>query len=93
MTDDRPESQFQKHIANYLEKQQGYTILEAEDISDKDFYLVESVLLGFIKATQPDTLKALEADYGAGAFAEIISVLKQALELTTTLIKRGLSST
>jgi len=80
MTDDRPESQFQKHIANYLEKQQGYTILEAEDISDKDFYLVESVLLGFIKATQPDTLKALEADYGAGAFAEIISVLKQALE-------------
>lgn len=76
MTDDRAEAIFQKHIARYLEKQQGYTVLESEDISDKVFYLVESVLLGFIKATQADTFKALEVDYGAGAFAEIISVLK-----------------
>lgn len=76
MTDNRPESVFQKHIARYLEKQQGYTVLEAEEISDKDFYLVEPVLLGFLKATQADTLKALEANYGSGAFTEIISVLK-----------------
>lgn len=93
MTDDRSEPTFQRHIARYLEKQQDYTVLEAEDISDKDFYLVESVLLGFIKATQPDTLKALESVYGAGAFTEIISVLKSTLEHKTLwlIMRTGLS--
>jgi len=93
MKDKSPEAIFQDHIARYLEKQQGYTVLEAEDISDKDFYLVESVLLGFIKATQPETFKALEVDYVAGAFERIVEVLKSTLEYKALwlIMRSGLS--
>jgi len=48
----RPEQEFQNHLINYLQSRHGYTLLESEDITDKEFYIAEDLLLAFIKRTQ-----------------------------------------
>lgn len=75
----RPESQFQNHLVNYLQSQHGYTLLESEDISDKEFYIAEALLLAFIKATQAETLARLQVNYGSDSGDEILKALKAAL--------------
>jgi hypothetical protein len=45
----RPEQEFQNHLINYLQSRHGYTLLESEDITDKEFYIAEDLLLAFIK--------------------------------------------
>ena len=80
MNNHRPEAEFQQHIAEYLKSKHGYTVLEADDITDKDYYIATPLLMAFIRATQTETLKKLEADYGAlEAQEKIISALKKAL--------------
>lgn len=79
MSNKGPEAQFQSHIINYLHTQHGYTFLDAEDISDKDYYIAEGMLLAFIKATQAETLARLQVNYGSDSFDEIIKALKSAL--------------
>jgi hypothetical protein len=74
-----PEAQFQNHLINYLQVQHGYTLLEAEDITDKDYYIAENQLLAFIRATQSETLARLQVNYGSDSFDEITKALKLAL--------------
>ena len=79
MTNHGPEAQFQNHLVLYLQNQHGYTLLESEDISDKEFYIAEDLLFAFIKATQAETLARLQVNYGSDSFDEIIKALKAAL--------------
>ena len=80
MNNHRPEAEFQAHIAAYLQREHGYTILEAEDITDKEYYFATPLLMAFIRATQADSLQKLEADYGTlETQHKIITALKKAL--------------
>ncbi|MCX7097660.1 MAG: DEAD/DEAH box helicase family protein [Methylococcales bacterium] len=93
MTDDRPESIFQRHLIDYLKAQHGYTLLDAEDISDKEFYIAEAFLLAFIKATQAETLARLQVNYGSDSSDEILKALKAALIVRPLwlIIRNGLT--
>jgi len=88
----QPEAQFQNHIVNYLQIQHGYTLLESQDISDKEFYIAETLLLAFIKATQAETLARLQVNYGSDSFDEILKALKAALAFQPLwlIIRNGL---
>jgi type I restriction enzyme, R subunit len=75
------EKKFQSHIANYLQKQHGYTVLDQDnEITDQNYYLAEAHLMAFIRASQPETLKQLEDEYSFDAPMEIIRALKKKLE-------------
>jgi type I restriction enzyme R subunit len=76
-----PEAIFQKHIANYLQNRLGYTCLESDEISDKEFYIAEELFFAFIKATQKDGLARLELNYGSDSLSEILKALKSELQL------------
>ena len=71
---------FQSHIADYLISRHGYAVLEQVEITDREYYFAEDHLVAFIHATQPETLKRLESDYGSDAPMEIIRALKEQLE-------------
>lgn len=79
MSSHGPESQFQQHIVSYLQHQHGYTFLQAEDITDKEFYIAQELLLAFIKTTQAETLARLQVNYGSDSQDEIIKALQAAL--------------
>lgn len=93
MTAHRPEAQFQNHLVHYLQIQHGYTLLEPEDISDKEHYIAENLLLAFIRATQAETLARLQVNYGSDSFDEIIRALKAALAYQPLwlIIRNGLT--
>ena len=76
---DGPEKKFQKHIAAYFEKVHEYIPLESSDITDPDWYFIEDHLLSFIRATQKNTYKALEENYGSDSGDEIFRALKKEL--------------
>ena len=60
----KPEITFQTHIADYLVREHKYGVLEQTDITDTEHFIAEDHLWAFLKATQADTLKKLEYDYG-----------------------------
>ncbi|WP_198159379.1 DEAD/DEAH box helicase family protein [Methylomonas lenta] len=74
-----PEGKFQQHVVDYLNTRHGYTFLQAEDITDKEFYIAESLLLAFIKKTQAETFARLQVNYGSDSQDEIIKALQAAL--------------
>ena len=75
----RPEQEFQNHLVNYLQSRHGFTLLESEDILDKEFYIAKALLLAFIKATQAETQVRLQINYGSDSSDEILKALKAAL--------------
>ncbi len=75
-----PELTFQKHIADFLVREHGYAVLEQADISDTEHFIAEDQLWAFLKASQPETLKKLAADYGTDAREEVFKALRKALE-------------
>src|SRR3989338_2403149 len=76
----QPELTFQQHIADYLVREQKYGVLEQSDITDTEHCIVEDHLCAFLKATQADTLKKLEDDYGTDARDEVFKALRKELE-------------
>ena len=92
MCSQHPEAQFQSHILHYLQTQHGYTFLEAEDISDKEYYIAEGMLLAFIKTTQAETLNRLQMNYGSDSADEILKALRAALNCQPLwlIIRNGL---
>jgi len=87
------ESDFQNHLVSYLQSQHGYTLLAAEDITERTFYIAEARLLAFIRATQPETLARVQVNYGTDSGNEIIKALKAALAVQPLwlLIRNGLT--
>jgi type I restriction enzyme R subunit len=87
-----PEKKFQRHIAQYLLRTHHYAVLEQSEITDTEYYFAEDYLIAFIKATQPDTFKALEEDYGTDARGEIFRALKEEVCHTPlwVIIRHGL---
>jgi type I restriction enzyme, R subunit len=59
-----PELVFQKHIADWLVREHKYAVLEQSEIADTEHFIAEDHLWAFPKATQADTLKKLEDNYG-----------------------------
>lgn len=87
-----PEKKFQKHIAEYLIRKHRYAVLEQADITDMEYYFAEDHLMAFLMATQPETLKALEDNYGTDARDEIFRALREALDASPLwmIIRHGL---
>ncbi|MBS1208782.1 MAG: putative Type restriction-modification system, site-specific deoxyribonuclease [Proteobacteria bacterium] len=75
-----PELKYQQHIANFLIREHGYTLLAQAEITNSDYALVEEHLWAFISATQADTLARLTAQYGQDSRGEVFRALYKALE-------------
>jgi len=88
----KPELTFQQHIADYLVREHGYGVLEQVDITDTEHFIAEDHLWAFLKATQADTLKKLEDDYGTDARDEVFKALRKELAHTPLwmLLRHGL---
>jgi len=88
----KPELTFQQHIADYLVREHGYGVLEQADITDTEHFIAEDHLWAFLKATQADTLKKLEDDYGTDARDEVFKALRKELAHTPLwmLLRHGL---
>lgn len=88
----QPELDFQTHIAAYLVHAHGYGVLEQSEITDTDNFIAEEHLWGFLKATQADTIKKLEEDYGTDARGEVFRALRKELESTPLwlILRNGL---
>ncbi len=94
MSRNEKEKAFQKHICKYLNTQHGYTIIDQDvDVTDKEYYIAENLLLAFIKSTQSEKFTALEKDYGEDSGDEIIRALKDELRIKPLwlIIRHGLS--
>jgi len=87
-----PELTFQQHVAGYLVREHGYGVLEQSDITDTEHFIAEDHLWAFLKATQADTLKKLENDYGTDARDEVFKALRKELAHTPLwmLLRHGL---
>ena len=87
------EKLFQNHIAEFLSKQHGYTVLEQADITDRKYYFAEDQLMAFIRATQRSALARLESDYGSDAPLEIMRALKEQVEKAPlwVILRNGLT--
>ncbi|MFZ1640063.1 MAG: DEAD/DEAH box helicase family protein [Candidatus Contendobacter sp.] len=87
-----PELTFQQHIADYLVREHRYGVLEQSDITDTEHFIAEDQLWAFLKASQADTLKKLENDYGTDAREEVFKALRKELEHTPLwmLFRQGL---
>ncbi|MCX6970600.1 MAG: DEAD/DEAH box helicase family protein [Verrucomicrobia bacterium] len=87
-----PELTFQQHIADFLIREHKYGKLEQADITDTEHFIAEDQLWAFLKATQADTLKKLEDDYGTDAREEVFKALRKEMEHTPLwmLFRQGL---
>ena len=67
-------------------------MLEQSDITDTEHFIAEDHLWAFLKATQADTLKKLEDDYGTDARDEVFKALRKELEHTPLwmILRHGL---
>jgi len=72
-----PEKQFQKHIADFLVREHKFAVLTQAEITDTDFYFAENHLWAFLEATQAETLKRLEVDYGTDSRDELFKSLRE----------------
>src|SRR5438093_655125 len=88
----QPELTFQQHLADYLVREHKYGVLEQSEITDTEHFIAEDHLWAFLKATQADTLKKLEDDYGTDARDEVFKALRKELEHTPLwmLLRHGL---
>lgn len=75
-----PELTFQKHIADYFVREHKYGVLEQSDITDTEHCIAEDHFWAFLKATQANTLRKLENDYGTDARDEVFKALRKELE-------------
>ena len=75
-----------------LVREHKYGVLEQSDITDTEHFIAEDQLWAFLKATQADTLKKLEDDYGTDARDEVFKALRKELEHTPLwmLLRHGL---
>src|SRR6266568_8807890 len=87
-----PKLTFQKHVADYLVREHKYGVLEQSEITETEHCIAEDHLWAFIKATQAETIKKLEDDYGTDARDEVFKALRQELKHTPLwmLLRQGL---
>jgi type I restriction enzyme R subunit len=87
-----PELTFQQHIADFLIRVHGYSVLEQADITDTEHCIAEDQLWAFLNATQADQLKKLKDDYGTDAREEVLRALRKELEHTPLwmILRHGL---
>jgi type I restriction enzyme R subunit len=88
-----PEKKFQRHIADFLIRENGFAVLTQDEITDTDFYFAEDHLYAFLKASQAETLERLETNYGSDARDEIFKALRDEIGRRPlwSIIRTGLS--
>lgn len=88
-----PELTFQQHIAEFFIRVHRYGVLEQAEITDTDHCIAEDHLWAFLNATQADTLKKLQDDYGTDARDEVFRALRKELDRTPLwlILRRGLT--
>lgn len=69
------ETLFQRHICAFLEREHGYLPLQKSELPQQELHVVESHLLNFIKATQPEQYAELEDQLGLATDREILQAL------------------
>jgi len=88
------EKQFEAHIVGYLTDpaRQGMRALPVSELTDREYHIVPSELFIFLRDTQPETLRNLEADYGADTEAEVLRHIQDAVRIQPLwlLIRNGL---
>ena len=80
-----PELTFQQHLADFLVREHGYSVLEQSEITDTEHCIAEDHLWAFLTDTQPETLKKLATDYGKDARDEVFRALRSELQRQTPL--------
>ncbi len=85
------ETLLQQHIANFLTEHHKYIRIEEQDVTDRDFHLIEEHILQFVKHTQADTYQSLVNNFGTDADSEIIKAIKEEVIKTPLwlLIRNG----
>lgn len=73
------EHDFQKHFGKSLIDIHDYKKYQNEDITDREYYLVEPDFIDYIKRTQIEKFKKLEESYGTDTPTEIVRALKDEL--------------
>jgi type I restriction enzyme R subunit len=88
-----PELTFQEHIADYLVREHGYGVLEQAEITDTENAIAEDHLWTFLCATQAETVKRLQEDYGTDARDEIFRALRKAIKAAPLwmILRHGLT--
>jgi len=76
-----PEKIFQEHICDYFSSVHRYAVLDEGDITDREHYFAEGLLLAFIRATQKASLEKLQKEYRGDSEGEIIRALKEELRI------------
>ena len=77
------EEDFHNNICTYLREYFKYKVLGAEDMSDKEYYFVESDLTDYIQAIQKDTWdKLYQEHYSSDTGRQIIKTIKEDLEIS-----------
>jgi type I restriction enzyme R subunit len=88
------EKQFESHIVGYLSDpaRHGMTTFRADQLTDRKYHFVASELFAFLRDTQPETLRNLEADYGADTEGEVLRHLQEVVrnQPLWLLIRNGL---
>ncbi|GAB4054891.1 DEAD/DEAH box helicase family protein [Spirosoma litoris] len=87
------EKKFETHIADYLQKRHGMRPLSVDELTDRDYHIITKELFDFLLATQSNTLRSLELDYGTDTEAEVLRHLRNALQHSPLwlLIRNGLT--
>ncbi len=70
------ELDFQKHFEKALVEIHGYEKYSNQNLTDKEWYLIEDDLIAYIRKTQLYTYAKLEQNYGSDTDDEIIRALK-----------------
>lgn len=56
------ELKFQEHIADFLVREHGYSVLEQTDITDTEHFIAEDQLWALLNAAQPHATVSLDAE-------------------------------
>ncbi len=76
------EEVFHNHICKYLRENFRYRILATSDLTDKEFYFVESHLIEFIQQTQIDVWNDLHDNFfGSDTGKQIIKAVKEEIAI------------
>jgi type I restriction enzyme R subunit len=87
-----PELKFQQHIADFLTREHGYSVLGQTEITDTQNIIAEDHLWAFLNETQSDTLTKLAEEYGTDARDEVFKALRSELKYMPLwlLLRNGL---
>lgn len=77
------ETLFQDHICAFLEGKHEYVPLNKNDVTDKEYHIIDKHLVSFITETQPEKYAFIQENYDTDTDREILKALKEELTRKT----------